>query len=89
MIGLRQSTRFLNRSMQTQGRYASMVKTSQRGFAGGADKPAMSADNTDFDILFVGKLQLKSGLQRELTNMDLLYRWRRCRWSSEDHPIAR
>ena len=55
MIGLRQSTRFLNRSMQSQGRYGSMIKTTQRGFAGGAEKPAMSADNTDFDILFVGK----------------------------------
>ena len=55
MIGLRQSTRFLNRSMQTQGCYGSMIKTTQRGFAGGSEKPAMSADNTDFDILFVGK----------------------------------
>jgi len=54
MIGLRQTTRFLNRSMQTQSRYGSMIKTSQRGFAGGAEKPPMAADNTDFDILFVG-----------------------------------
>ena len=55
MIGLRQSSRFLQRSMQTQSQYGSLLKTSQRGFAGGAEKPALSADTTDYDVLFVGK----------------------------------
>lgn len=40
--------------MQSQGRYAGIVGKSQRGFAGGADKPPMDASNTEFDILFVG-----------------------------------
>ena len=55
MIGLRQS-RFIQRSLQSQSRYGSLIKTSQRGFAGGADKPPMDASNTEFDILFIGKL---------------------------------
>lgn len=55
MFGLKQSSRFLQRSIQSQSRYGAMLKTTQRGFAGGAEKPAMAADNTEFDILFVGK----------------------------------
>jgi len=31
-----------------------LIKTSQRGFAGGAEKPALSTDTTDYDVLFVG-----------------------------------
>jgi hypothetical protein len=55
MIGLR-SQRFLNRSLQSQSRYGAMLKTTQSGFGGGADKAPMAGDNTEFDILFIGKL---------------------------------
>ena len=60
MFNLRQSSRFLQRSMQSQNHYGSLLKTSQRGFAGGSSKPALSLDTTDYDILFIGKsLQLQ------------------------------
>lgn len=48
--------RFLKKSLQSQHKYGSMVNMSARGFAGGgSSKPNLSADVTDFDVVFVGK----------------------------------
>ena len=57
MFAVKQSSRFVQRSMQSQSAYGSILKTSQRGFAGGAEKPALDPNTTtEYDILFVGKL---------------------------------
>jgi len=40
--------------MQSQNQYGAMLKTTQRGFAGGADRPALDTATTDYDILFIG-----------------------------------
>ena len=57
MIG-QQSKSFLARTLQQQMRYGSLVQASQRGFAGGGGpkKPALGPDETDFDLVLVGKL---------------------------------
>ena len=55
MIG-QQSKSFLARTLQSQQRYGSLVQASQRGFAGGGPKkPAIGADETDFDVVCIGK----------------------------------
>ena len=56
MIG-QQSKSFLARTLQQQMRYGSLVQASQRGFAGGGGpkKPALGPDETDFDLVLVGK----------------------------------
>lgn len=44
------------KQLQNQIRNAAIVQAPQRKFAGGGPKkPAMSATETDFDIVFVGK----------------------------------
>ena len=54
MIG--QSKSFLARTLQQQQRYGSMVQTGSRGFAGGGPKKAaIGKDETDFDIICIGK----------------------------------
>ena len=60
MIG-QQSKSFLARTLQSQQRYGSLVQASQRGFAGGGPKkPAIAADETDFDVVCIGKSPLIS-----------------------------
>lgn len=55
MIG-RQGKSFLERTLQQQNRYNSLVSGSFRGFAGGgAKKPAIDPKCTDFDLVLVGK----------------------------------
>ena len=45
-------------------RYGSLVQASQRGFAGGGGpkKPALGPNETDFDLVLVGKLYKLIGL---------------------------
>ena len=47
-------------------KYASLVTAHQRNFAGGGPKkPAMPANETEFDIVFVGKkLKIKAKISR-------------------------
>jgi len=53
MIG---SKSFLARTLNKQQRFGSMVQSSTRGFAGGgAKKPAIDPNCTDFDLVLVGK----------------------------------
>ena len=55
MIG-QQSKSFLARTLQSQQRYGALVQASQRGFAGGGPKkPAIGADETEFDVVCIGK----------------------------------
>jgi len=55
MIG-RQGKSFLSRTLEQQSRYNSLVSGSFRGFAGGgAKKPAIDPNCTDFDLILVGK----------------------------------
>ena len=55
MIG-QQSKSFLARTLQSQQRYGALIQASQRGFAGGGPKkPAIGADETDFDVVCIGK----------------------------------
>ena len=49
------ANKFLKRHLASQAKYGAMVQTSNRGFAGGGPKkPAMSSNETDFDIVFIG-----------------------------------
>ena len=55
MIG-QQSKSFLARTLQQQQRYGSLVQASTRGFAGGGPvKLPISADETEFDVICIGK----------------------------------
>ena len=57
MIGQQRASSFLSRTLQQQQRYGAMVSASRRGFAGGGPKkPAIGADETDFDVICIGKL---------------------------------
>lgn len=44
----------ISRSLKSVFKQKSMIKTQAR-YAGGAKKPAMKADVSDFDVIFVGK----------------------------------
>ena len=55
MIGS-QGKSFLQRQLQQQNRYSSLVQGSFRGFAGGGPKkPAIDPNTTEFDLVLVGK----------------------------------
>lgn len=55
MIGLKTKGMLAN-SLQQQLRYGAMVQTGSRGFAGGGPKRApISPDETEYDLVLVGK----------------------------------
>lgn len=57
---------FVNKQTAKQANLAALVRAPQRRFAGGGPKkPAISASETDFDIVVIGKIA--SSLKR--------YRW--------------
>ena len=57
------ANKFLKRHLASQAKYGAMVQTSNRGFAGGGPKkPAMSSNETDFDIVFIGKYRASQRL---------------------------
>ena len=52
------SKSMLSRSLQKQKMFGSIVQCSQRAFAGGGpSKPPIDKDETEFDIVLVGKCQ--------------------------------
>lgn len=47
----------MRRSLAQQARYGAMIQSANRGFAGGGPKKAaMDPKETNFDVVFVGKL---------------------------------
>lgn len=60
------SSRFLQRSIQSQLKYGAMVQAGARGFAGGGPKKAnIDPATTDFDIVFVGKFDSMADVLRQ------------------------